>query len=60
MALLRNRARCRRYGEVIESRHRHDFVFCSCNAIFVDGGLDYARRGGSHEDIEDLSEYTDE
>ena len=58
MAILRNSARCRRCGDEIVSEHRHDFKWCSCRAIFVDGGTAYVRRGGHPEDIEDTSEYT--
>ena len=47
---MRNRARCRKCGDVIESRSRHDFVSCSCGAIFVDGGTDYFRAGFDHSD----------
>jgi len=47
---MRNRARCRRCGDVIESLHRHDFVACGCHAIFVDGGQDYHRAGFMHPD----------
>ena len=55
--IIRNRAKCLKCGDVIESTHRHDFVGCKCGAIFVDGGLDYLRRGGKFlEDIEELSE----
>ena len=55
--IIRNRAKCLKCGDVIESTHRHDFVWCKCGAIFVDGGLDYLRRGGKFlEDIEELSE----
>jgi hypothetical protein len=43
---MRNRARCLLCGDVIESKHRHDFVECHCYAIFVDGGADYWRSGG--------------
>lgn len=51
--ILRSRARCTRCGDVIESKHRHDFVSCSCGAIFLDGGLDYVRWGYKSEgDIE--------
>jgi hypothetical protein len=32
-------------GEEIESKHRHDFVMCKCENLFVDGGKDYLRRG---------------
>lgn len=52
----RNRARCTRCGDTIESVHRHDFRACKCGAIFVDGGRDYHRSGGDpscFERIED-------
>lgn len=43
--LVRNSALCHACGDEIESKHRHDFVSCTCGNIFVDGGLDYIRRG---------------
>lgn len=54
--IVRNAARCRKCGTVIESRQRHDFVWCKCGAIFVDGGTDYLRAGGSPEDFEWVGE----
>lgn len=56
--IVRNAARCRKCGDVIESKHRHDFVYCKCGAIAVDGGKDYLRRSvtESFDDLEDLSE----
>ena len=47
--LIRNAARCRKYGDEIESKHLHDFQECACKAIFVDGGLTYARAGFEDE-----------
>lgn len=44
--IIRNSARCRNCGDEIESKHRHDWVQCSCGAIFVDGGKNYLRSGG--------------
>lgn len=55
MRIVRNSAKCRKCGDEIESRSAHDFVQCSCGAIFVDGGRDYLRRGGELEDIQDTS-----
>lgn len=37
---------CPKCGYIIYSRARHDFRYCPCKAIFVDGGLDYLRYGG--------------
>lgn len=50
--MLRNIAKCKKCGDIIESKHRHDYVVCSCGAIFVDGGHDYIRRGGDQFDEE--------
>lgn len=57
MSILCNKAQCRKCGDIIESKYRHDFVKCKCGAIFVDGGKDYARRGAKNlEDIIELIE----
>ncbi len=45
--ILRNAAQCALCKDIIESKHRHDFVSCKCGEIFVDGGQDYLRGGGS-------------
>ena len=58
--LTRNAARCLKCGDVIESKHRHDFVWCKCGEIFVDGGLDYVRCGGDPSSFESLCEYETE
>jgi len=39
-------AMCAMCGDVIESKHRHDFVRCKCGESFLDGGDDYTRWGG--------------
>ena len=58
--IISNKARCRLCGDIIESKHRHDWQACSCGAIFVDGGHEYLRRGAkSFEDFEELSELED-
>lgn len=49
-----NRALCKICGSVIESMYRHDFVYCSCTAIAVDGGNDYARRVGNPVAFEEM------
>jgi len=55
--ILSNKGRCAKCGDVVESTFRHDFRWCSCGAIFVDGGTDYLRRGGDFEDFEELSTF---
>jgi len=37
---------CLKCGDFIESKYRHDFVWCSCKNIYIDGGDDYCRYGG--------------
>ena len=56
MKIIRNRIRCRRCGEIIESEHVYDFKYCPCGSVAVDGGTSYLRRCGNREDWEDLSE----
>jgi len=59
MTILHNRIRCKKCGQILESKHRHDFAACPCGT-FTDGGTDYIRWGGtSLDDIEDLCEFYD-
>lgn len=58
--LLINAAKCRKCGDTIISRHRHDFVWCKCGAIAVDGGLEYTRRVGNYSDFIEIIETDDE
>ena len=47
-------------GEILQSKHRHDFVQDSAGN-FIDGGLDYVRRGGSISfSWENLCVYSDD
>lgn len=57
--IKRNIVKCNYCKDIIESRYTHDFKWCSCKKIFVDGGREYLRRGftNSPEDFIDLSEY---
>lgn len=38
-----SKVKCTLCGEVIESKHRHDYKTCGCGKTFVDGGNDYIR-----------------
>lgn len=59
--IISNKIKCKKCGDIIESKHRHDFRWCSCKNCAVDGGLDYMKRcfkGKSPEECyEELSEY---
>lgn len=60
--IKRNAIRCNHCGDVIESTSVHDFKFCSCETVAVDGGHDYLKRSFkfSPNDFTDLSEYEDD
>ena len=44
---LYNQVECTRCGEVVRSEHRHDFRWCKCGNIAVDGGSWYLKRCGN-------------
>lgn len=57
-----NKIQCNNCKDIIESKHRHDFVTCSCfeykpdnKGCAVDGGHDYLRRIGLN--WKELSEF---
>lgn len=60
MAIIKNSAQCMKCGDIIESKNRHDFVWCKCKAIAVDGGKDYIKRIGNKEDIGNMVIYMEE
>jgi DNA-directed RNA polymerase subunit N (RpoN/RPB10) len=51
--IIRNAIRCVKCGDVIESTHVHDFRYCKCGTVAVDGGREYLRRInlGAYEDL---------
>ena len=50
----RNRIKCKKCEDVIESMHVHDFKFGSRGSVAVDGGNEYVRRIGLPENYEEL------
>lgn len=56
--IITNKVRCNGCGDIIESKHRHDFVWCSCELVAVDGGKDYLKRCGDPGNWTELSEVT--
>lgn len=54
--IIRNRIKCKHCGDIIESTSTHDFKFCSCGKVAVDGGKNYLKRSGNLNDWEELSE----
>ena len=55
--IIINRIRCKKCGDIIESKFTHDYKECSCKSCFVDGGHEYLRRGFIEKGcFEELSE----
>jgi hypothetical protein len=49
---------CKNCKETIESKHHHDFKYCSCKAVGIDGGISAGNRIiGNLSDMEDRSMY---
>ena len=57
--LIKNSIQCNYCGDIIESKYTHDFVWCSCKTVAIDGGLDYTKRiyKYSTDDFTDLSKW---
>jgi hypothetical protein len=53
--IIQNAVTCLACGDFIVSKHRHDFVTCTCGAVSVDGGQEYLRRVGDFANAMDLS-----
>ena len=54
-------AKCRKCGDIIESKSRCQVVKCSCGAIYIDGGKHYLKRGfrDSKDDLIEMTEYVE-
>lgn len=56
-----NKVRCKHCNDIIESTHTHDFKYCSCGRISIDGGHEYQKltfENSLEEDMDmSLSEY---
>jgi len=48
--------KCLKCNSIIESKHRHDFVWCSCGSCAVDGGDEYLRIVGDFDTIRIIQE----
>lgn len=59
--IVKNKIKCKKCGDIIESITVHDYKKCKCGAIAVDGGTEYLKwsypGGDFNEWIEDLSEF---
>jgi hypothetical protein len=50
---------CKKCNYIIYSRARHDFRWCPCETVAVDGGRDYLKITGNPEDYETCQIYVD-
>lgn len=55
-----NKIKCKKCGNIIESKTTNDLKRCSCGAVAVDGGKEYLKRIGNDEEYEELSIMTEE
>lgn len=54
--IISNKVKCLLCNDVIESTHSHDFKWCSCKNVAVDGGKSYLKRMYKKDEYEELSE----
>lgn len=60
--ITRNCIRCNHCGDVVISRHEHDFVTCKCGCCSADGGNEYLRRvfANTPDDFTEMSEFEED
>lgn len=59
--IITNKIQCNSCQDIIESLTVHDFKWCKCGLIAVDGGKEYLRRVYNNSaDYTDLSETSEE
>ena len=52
--IISNKIKCKKCGDIIESKSTNDYKKCFCGAVAVDGGKDYLKRIGNEEDYDDI------
>lgn len=53
------RMKCTKCGDVIQSTYRHDFKWCKCGAVAIDGGDSYTKITGNPGDWKLLDDAKD-
>ncbi len=53
--IISNKIKCKKCGDIIESKSTNDYKRCSCGAVAVDGDKDYLKRIGKEKDYIELS-----
>ena len=54
--IISNKIKCKKCGDIIESKSTNDYKKCSWGVVTVDGGKDYLKRMGNEENYEELFE----
>lgn len=60
--IIVNKVRCKKCDDIIESLDTHDFKYCSCASIALDGGKEYQKvlwGINATEKVADVDEYID-
>ena len=55
--IIINKAKCKKCGDIIESKEVNDFKRCTCGSIAIDGGQEYIKRVGNKDDIIELAKF---
>ncbi len=58
--ILSNQVECLKCGDKPFSAHRHDFKYCKCEKVAVDGGMDYLKRMGNLNGVREMSIHMDD
>ena len=53
--IISNKIKCKKCGDIIESKSTNHYKRCSCGAVAIDGGKDYLKRIGKEKDYIELS-----
>ena len=57
--IISNKIQCKHCGEIIESKHIHEFVICKCETCSVDGGHYHLSRSYKNSPAEDYIELSE-
>ena len=53
--IISNKIKCKKCGDIIESKSINDYKRCSCWAVAIDGDTEYLKRIGNENNYIELS-----
>lgn len=53
--IISNKIKCKKCGDIVESKSTNDYKRCSCGAVAVDGDTEHLKRIGNENDYIELS-----